>query len=48
MSTDKPNLYLLRSADIERHVQTFSHPWNPNSELRFTALASALGLRRTG
>ena len=48
MSMDKPNLYLLRCADIERHAQMFSHPWNPNSELQFTALGRALGLRRMG
>jgi uncharacterized cupin superfamily protein len=48
MNTDKPNLYLMRAADIDRVAQSFSHPWNPNSELRGTVLGRALGLKRTG
>ncbi|MET0988213.1 MAG: cupin domain-containing protein [Steroidobacteraceae bacterium] len=48
MSTDKPNLYLMRAADIERLGQSFSHPWNENSQLIGTMLGRALGLRRTG
>jgi uncharacterized cupin superfamily protein len=48
MNTDKPNLYVMRAADIDRHAQSFSHPWNPNSELRGTVLGRALGLQRTG
>ncbi len=46
--SEKPNLYLMRAADIERLAQTFSHPWNANSELRGTVLGRALGLKRTG
>lgn len=48
MQNDKPNLYLMRAADIERLGQTFSHPWNPDSELRGTMLGRALGLKRSG
>lgn len=45
---DKPNLYLMRAADIHKHAQTFSHPWNEQSEIQGTMLGRALGLRRTG
>jgi len=33
VSDDKPNLSLLRAADIAQHSQTFSHPWNPHSHV---------------
>lgn len=46
--SDKPNLYLLRAEDIAARSQTFSHPWNPSSELTGYQLAKATGLRRTG
>jgi uncharacterized cupin superfamily protein len=46
--TDRPNLYLLRAADIEARSQTFSHPWNPLSEVTGYQLGRATGLRRTG
>jgi uncharacterized cupin superfamily protein len=46
--SDRPNLYLLRAADIAARSQTFSHPWNPRSELTGYQLAKATGLRRTG
>lgn len=46
--TDRPNLYLLRAADITSRSQTFSHPWNPNSEITGYQLGRATGLRRTG
>ena len=48
MSNDRPNLYLLRAADIAAHLQTFSHPWNPQSEITGYQLAKATGLKRTG
>lgn len=48
MSKDKPNLYLLRAADIAARSQTFSHPWNPQSELTGYQLGKSTGLRRTG
>lgn len=48
MSQDKPNLYLLRAADIAARSQTFSHPWNPRSELTGYQMGKSTGLRRTG
>ncbi|HWK75185.1 MAG TPA: cupin domain-containing protein [Povalibacter sp.] len=48
MSIDRPNLYLLRAADIAARSQTFSHPWNPNSELHGYQLGKSTGLKRTG
>lgn len=48
MTTEVPNLNLLRAADIERHVQTFSHPWNPRSQITGAMLGRMTGLRRTG
>jgi uncharacterized cupin superfamily protein len=46
--SDRPNLYLLRATDIATRTQTFSHPWNPRSEISGYQLAKATGLRRTG
>lgn len=48
MTKDIPNLYLLRAADIAARAQTFSHPWNPRSELTGYQLGKSTGLRRTG
>lgn len=48
MTTEAPNLNLLRAPDIERHVQTFSHPWNPRSEITGAMLGRMTGLGRTG
>jgi len=45
---DKPNLNIVRAADIAAHAQEFSHPWNPNSLMRGTQLARSVGLKRTG
>ena len=45
---DKPSLNIVRAADIARHAQQFSHPWNPNSEMLGTQLARSVGLKRTG
>lgn len=44
----RPNLYLLRAADIAAHSQTFSHPWNPRSEITGYQLGRATGLKRVG
>jgi uncharacterized cupin superfamily protein len=46
--SDRPNLYLLRAADIAARSQSFSHPWNPKSELIGYQLAKSTGLRRIG
>ncbi|MGB3519066.1 MAG: cupin domain-containing protein [Elainellaceae cyanobacterium] len=40
--------FLLRSQAIEESMQTFSHPWNPKSELSGAYLARTAGLKRTG
>jgi uncharacterized cupin superfamily protein len=39
---------LLRAAQIERDGVTFSHPWNPNSEVTGSWLARATGMKRAG
>lgn len=46
--SDRPNLYLLRATDIKARSQTFSHPWNPRSELSGYQMGKATGLRRIG
>jgi uncharacterized cupin superfamily protein len=46
--SDRPNLYLLRATDIAARSQTFSHPWNPRSEITGYQMAKATGLKRTG
>ena len=48
MPIDKPNLYLLRAADIRTRAQTFSHPWNAKSEITGYQLGKSTGLKRTG
>ena len=48
MPDSRPNLYLLRAADITARSQTFSHPWNPHSELTGSQMGKSTGLRRTG
>jgi uncharacterized cupin superfamily protein len=45
---DKPSLNIVRAADIAAHVQEFSHPWNPNSQMIGMQLARSVGLKRTG
>ncbi|HSN72987.1 MAG TPA: cupin domain-containing protein [Steroidobacteraceae bacterium] len=48
MTSDKPNLYLLRAAESAAREQTFSHPFNPRSEISGAQLAAMTGLKRTG
>jgi uncharacterized cupin superfamily protein len=45
---EKPSLNIVRAADVAAHAQEFAHPWNPNSLMRGTQLARAVGLKRTG
>ena len=45
-SADNP--HLLRSRDIGARQQTFSHPWNPNSEITGVMMGRMLGLKRLG
>lgn len=39
---------ILRAEQIEKSLQTFSHPWNPKSEIFGTFLGRRVGLKRTG
>jgi uncharacterized cupin superfamily protein len=39
---------LLKAAQIEAQKGTFSHPWNPDSEIIGTPLSRVVGLKRTG
>ncbi|EDX71135.1 Cupin domain protein [Coleofasciculus chthonoplastes PCC 7420] len=39
---------ILRAKQIADSMQTFSHPWNPNSEISGTYLGRTVGLKRTG
>jgi uncharacterized cupin superfamily protein len=39
---------LLRAADIAAKSGTFSHPWNPDSEISGAQLGRLVGLKRTG
>jgi uncharacterized cupin superfamily protein len=45
---DKPILNIVRATDVAAHLQTFSHPWNPVSEMHGMQLARSVGLKRTG
>lgn len=40
--------HILRSADIKAAESTFSHPWNPKSEITGTHMSDKAGLSRTG
>jgi uncharacterized cupin superfamily protein len=40
--------FLLRAQQIADSMQTFSHPWNPKSEISGTQMGRLLGLKRTG
>lgn len=48
MSEQKPYPHLLRRAEIEAGEATFSHPWNPKSEVTGTHLSGLAGLSRAG
>jgi uncharacterized cupin superfamily protein len=39
---------ILRAEQIANRMQTFSHPWNPKSELSGVYLGRTVGLKRTG
>jgi uncharacterized cupin superfamily protein len=39
--------FVLRSVEIGKREQSFSHPWNPKSQLIGMQLSRALGLKRT-
>lgn len=39
--------FILRASEIKPREQSFSHPWNPKSQLIGVQLSRALGLKRT-
>ena len=39
---------ILKAEKIAENAQTFSHPWNPKSEMSGTPLGRTVGLKRTG
>jgi uncharacterized cupin superfamily protein len=48
MSSDREKTYLIRAADVTAETRSFSHPWNPRSDLHGVHLSRAAGLARTG
>ena len=48
MGKHEPYPHLLRRADIVEGESTYSHPWNPKSEITGTHLSGLAGLQRTG
>ena len=45
---DKPYPHIVRSGAIKQAEGTFSHPWNPHSEITGSHLSQLGGLQRTG
>lgn len=45
---DQPYPHLVRQADAAKAERTFSHPWNPASQISGTHLSRLAGLQRTG
>ncbi|MBI2486700.1 MAG: cupin domain-containing protein [Deltaproteobacteria bacterium] len=48
MSVSEKSPHLLRAKDIEGMKATFSHPWNPKSQIIGARLGPEVGLKRTG
>lgn len=46
--SDVAAAHLLKAADMGRLQATFSHPWNPNSEVTGVQMGARMGLKRTG
>jgi uncharacterized cupin superfamily protein len=46
MPNDASYPHLVRAADIKGAEGTFSHPWNPNSQITGTHLSKAGGVQR--
>ena len=44
----QPYPHLLRAAEMDAKAATFSHPWNPLSEVAYTHMSHEGGLRRSG
>src|SRR5215510_6686680 len=48
MSSEKSRRSLVRASEIAKQEQRFSHPWNPDSEVRGTRLSRLTDLSRVG
>lgn len=48
MTNQDPYPHIVRSADARAAEGTFSHPWNPRSEITGAQLSKLAGLSRTG
>lgn len=48
MNMENQESLILRAEQIAESLQTFSHPWNPKSEISGTYLGRTVGLKRTG
>lgn len=48
MTKDAGYPYLLRADDIRRQQASFSHPWNPQSDVALSMLSRNAGLTRSG
>ena len=48
MSDQEAYPHLLRKDEINNDEETYSHPWNPNSEITGTHLSGKAGLERIG
>jgi len=48
MGDERSYPYILRRDAIKAGENTFSHPWNPQSEITGTHLSGLSGLKRTG
>jgi len=40
--------YLVKASEVAENASSFSHPWNPNSEIVGTRLGALVGLSRVG
>ncbi len=40
--------FLIKADEVAEGAGSFSHPWNPNSEIIGTRLSTLVGLQRTG
>jgi uncharacterized cupin superfamily protein len=40
--------FLIKADEVAEGADSFSHPWNPNSEIVGTRLSTLVGLSRTG
>jgi uncharacterized cupin superfamily protein len=40
--------YLIRADEVVENANSFSHQWNPDSEISGTRLSTLVGLSRTG